>query len=131
MCMATNATPPAAATSASEADTSLTMRAPAATAASATSGLRVSIDTATPSAASAATTGTHPAQLLVHRHGLGPGRVDSPPTSTQSAPSADDLAPVRERGVMVEVAPAVRERIRGHVDDTHDQGADDLHRRTS
>src|SRR5215207_10530147 len=93
MCMATNPTPVAAATSPREADTSLIMRAPAATAASATAALRVSIDTATPSAASASTTGTTRRSSSSTGTGSARGRVDSPPTSIQSAPSSTDARP--------------------------------------
>src|SRR5690606_18791536 len=93
MCMATNPTPPSAATSASDAETSLTRRAPASTAARATSALRVSIDTGMPSAASARTTGMTRRSSSSTGTGSARGRVDSPPTSTQSAPSATTRCP--------------------------------------
>ena len=41
--------------------------------------------------------------------GSAPGRVDSPPTSTMSAPSSADSSAVRDRGLGVEVQPAVAE----------------------
>ena len=91
--------PRPAATSHSEAEMSLTRVAPAATAARATSGLTVSTDSRAP---------RRRGQGLDHRHdpapaprlgatGSAPGRDDSPPTSTTSAPSATMLEPVRHR----------------------------------
>jgi hypothetical protein len=93
--MATKAAPVAAATSARVAVTSLIMRAPAATAADATSGFRVSIDTLAPSAARASITGSTRRNSSSTGTGSAPGRVDSPPTSTQSAPSSSSRRPWR------------------------------------
>src|SRR5215831_9063478 len=66
---------------------SFTIVAPASAAALATSSLLVSIDTVSPSRASAPTTGT--ARSISSRAATGacPGRVDSPPTSTIWAPA--------------------------------------------
>ena len=56
--------------------------------------------------------------------GSAPGRVDSPPTSTRSAPSASSGEAMGDRGVVVEVAAAVAERVRGHVHHPHHQRPD-------
>ena len=66
---------------------SVTMVAPASAAATATSSLLVSMDTVSPAWASSATTGTARASSSATVTGLCPGRVDSPPTSTMSAPA--------------------------------------------
>ena len=81
-----------AATSCIDAETSLRMSAPAATAARATSGLVVSMDTR-PWGASLATTSTTRASSSSTGTGSAPGRVDSPPTSTTAAPSSNSLRP--------------------------------------
>ena len=87
MCIATQPTPRSAATGQSSAATSLINVAPAATAARATDSWRVSIESRT-SPASAATTGTTRSSSTSGATGTAPGRVDSPPTSITSAPSA-------------------------------------------
>ena len=92
MCMATQPAPPFAATFHSDADTSLTREAPARSAASATAGFIVSIETRT-APASASTTGMTRASSSSWGTGSAPGRVDSPPTSTMSAPSATNWRP--------------------------------------
>src|SRR4029450_3504944 len=92
-CMPTKAAPVVPATAAREADTSLIIRAPAATAASATAALRVSIDTATPSDARASTTGITRRSSPATGTGPARGRVDSPPTSIQSAPCPTSVRP--------------------------------------
>ena len=56
--------------------------------------------------------------------GAAPGRVDSPPTSSTAAPAVAQREAVRDRGVRVEVAPAVGEGIGGDVDDPHDRARD-------
>src|SRR5437763_6213782 len=92
--MATHPVPVDGATSASsgEPDTSLTMVAPAATAAAATAGLRVSMLTRT-SGASSSMTGSTRRSSSASSTGSAPGLVDSPPTSTMSAPSATSCRP--------------------------------------
>ena len=52
-----------------------------------------------------------------------PGRVDSPPTSTMSAPCGGQLQAVLDRRRRVEPRAAVGERVRRDVDDAHDQAA--------
>ena len=75
-----------------------------------------------------------PGERLDHRHhargsprrpatGAAPGRVDSPPTSTMSAPSACSLSPVAIAAAGLEEAPAVGEAVGGDVDHAHDQRA--------
>src|ERR1700722_17283423 len=86
-CMATHPPPCRAATGHREADTSLISDAPACTAASATTSLVVSIDTLT-WPASASITGITRRSSSAVETGSAPGRVDSPPTSTMSAPSS-------------------------------------------
>ena len=87
MCIATQPTLPSAATCHNEAEMSLTSVAPAATAASATAALRVSMETRTWRGQGRDHV-DDPAPLLGLIDRLGPGRVLSPPTSTTSAPSA-------------------------------------------
>ncbi len=86
-CMATQPTWRRAATGHSEAETSLISDAPASAAASATAPLVVSTDTRT-WPASASTTGITRRNSSSRATGAAPGRVDSPPTSTMSAPSS-------------------------------------------
>ncbi len=90
--MATQPTPASAATRSSDADTSFTSVAPAATAFSATPARRVSIDTRT-WGARASTTGRTRRASSSSGTGSAPGRVLSPPTSTTSAPSATIARP--------------------------------------
>ena len=116
----------------SEADTSLTRVAPAATAARATSGLtRVDRDPHR-AAASASTTGTHPAQLLVA------GSTGSAPAGSTRRrrrrcrrPRRSARRPWATRGVGVEEAAAVAERVGRDVDDAHHQRAHDSGRLTA
>jgi hypothetical protein len=90
----TSAAPWAAATRAMSASirrpvASFTMQAPAASAASATPALYVSMDSGSGTAVrSAASTGTTRASSASAESGGAPGRVDSPPTSSRSAPAA-------------------------------------------
>ncbi len=91
--MAAHATPSSAATDPLAAPTSFSSDAPAATAARATAGLRVSMDTRAPASANASTTGTTRRSSSSSDTGMAPGRVDSPPTSSQSAPSASRARP--------------------------------------
>ena len=91
MCMATQPARASATTGHNDAETSLTIVAPACNAASATARLRVSTETlARPSnrRASSLTTGT--TRRISSPSGTvdAPGRLDSPPTSTTSAPSS-------------------------------------------
>src|SRR6478672_6091820 len=74
-------------------ETSLTMEAPASTAARATEARIVSMDTTAPSAASAVTTGTTRRSSSSTDGRSAPGLVDSPPTSTMSAPAATTSRP--------------------------------------
>src|SRR6478735_1153750 len=69
-------------------ETSLTMAAPASTAARATEARIVSTETTAPSAASAVTSGTTRRSSSSTDGRSAPGLVDSPPTSTMSAPAA-------------------------------------------
>ncbi|GAA3052008.1 hypothetical protein GCM10020000_36690 [Streptomyces olivoverticillatus] len=97
-CITTNGTPAVATTptiagSASPPLTSLTSTAPASTAASATAARMVSTDTTAPSAASSRTTGTTRRSSSFSSTRDAPGRVDSPPTSTMSAPAATRSSP--------------------------------------
>src|SRR6478752_1771773 len=71
-------------------ETSLTMEAPASTAARATEARIVSTETTAPSAARAVTTGRSSSSTDGRS---APGRVDSPPTSTMSAPAASTSRP--------------------------------------
>ena len=127
MCMATQPAPVAAATSQSEAEMSLTRLAPAATAASATSGLTVSTDTRTPRSAagpealSASTTGHHPRQLDVAGYGLGPGPRRLPAHVDHVGALGHHLEPAGHRGVEGVVEPAVGEGVRRDVEDAHDE----------
>ena len=96
--MSTQGTPAAAivlaiAGSASPPLTSLTIRAPASSAASATAALDVSTLTATPLPTSARIAGTTRRVSSSASTRSAPGRVDSPPTSTMSAPAAHIASP--------------------------------------
>ena len=102
------------------ASTSLTIAAPAAIAARITAGLRVSTDTATPSPASASSTGSTRSQLFALGHGRAPGRVDSPPMSMMSAPSSRIRRACASARCAVEEAAAVGKRVGRDVDDAHD-----------
>src|SRR5579862_2277545 len=74
------------------AEMSLSMVAPASSAALATAGFTVSTDTRT-WGARASTTGTTRARSSASGTGVAPGRLDSPPTSTTSAPWAANSSP--------------------------------------
>ena len=127
MCMATQPAPVAAATSKSDAETSLTRLAPAATAASATSGLTVSTDTRTPrstagpEALSASTTGTTRASSTSLGHGLGPGARRLPAHVDHVGPLGHHLEPAGHRRVEAVVEPPVGEGVRRDVEDAHHQ----------
>src|ERR1035437_9995200 len=99
-----SATTPAISRSARSALTSLTRLAPAASAARATAALDVSIEicAGVPSSTRPATTGTTRRSSSPSVTGSAPGRVDSPPMSRISAPSA-----VSERACSI-AAPASR-----------------------
>ncbi len=78
--------------------TSLTKLAPAASAASATSAFIVSIETGTSvTAAIPSITGMTRRSSSASATGCAPGRVDSPPTSSRSAPSLASRPAVRDR----------------------------------
>ena len=118
--MATHPTPWRAATGHSEAETSLTRVAPAATAASATAALVVSIDTRT-SPASASMTGItrRSSSSTGHRLGAGPGGL--PAHVDDVGPLGDHLAALRDGPPGLEPPPAVGERVGGDVEDPHHQ----------
>ena len=92
MCMATQPTPRPAATGCSAPEMSLMRVAPASTAASATAGFTVSTETLT-CGERASITGTTRRSSSASPTGSAPGRLDSPPTSTRSAPSATMAMP--------------------------------------
>jgi len=73
--------------------TSFTTEQPASIAARITAGFIVSMETATPSFASASITGITRRSSSSSATGSEPGRVDSPPTSTKSAPSSRSSRP--------------------------------------
>ena len=73
--------------------TSLTILAPASAAATATSSLLVSIETVTPAPARPSTMGSTRRISSSAATGAWPGRVDSPPTSTRSAPASTMARP--------------------------------------
>ena len=102
--------------------TSLTMQAPAATAAAMTSGLLVSMEIATRvAAAMRSMTGTTRGDLdAASTTAEAPGRVDSPPTSMMAAPSAAIAAARSSAASRLAVAAAVGEGIGRHVQDAHD-----------
>src|SRR4051794_12479091 len=98
MCMSTTSQPACAQTPASSesprsAVTSFTIVAPASIAASATTAFEVSIETSSPSRARASTTGWTRSSSSPDETASAPGRVDSPPTSRMSAPSAASSRP--------------------------------------
>ena len=110
-CIATYGSPPSATTaamsgSASPPHTSLTTTAPASSAAAATAGPHGVDADQRSGGREVAHHGQHPARPPPRpAPARAPGRVDSPPTSTRSAPSREQLEPVRDRGVVVEVRP--------------------------
>ena len=97
MCIATAPQPAAAATARARGSQKPSMlfhaAAPTASAACATSILRASIDTAAPAPASASITGKTRRFSASASTCAAPGRVDSPPTSTMSAPSSSIRRP--------------------------------------
>ena len=92
-CAPALATTPASSGAKRKPDTSFTRVAPAASAASATSRLVVSIEIRWPAAASRSTTGTARASSSAAGTGSAPGRVEAPPTSRIAAPSATSCSP--------------------------------------
>ena len=107
-------------------ETSLTSIAPASTAASAVSARMVSMLTLTPAATSARTTGRTRACSSSTGTRSAPGRVDSPPTSTMSAPSAARIATASDGVLEGEETSPVGEGVRRHVEDAHDDGAPEV-----
>src|SRR4051812_14175968 len=87
------ATSPASSGSKRKAETSLTIVAPASSAARATATFVVSIETRGPAPDSCSTTGNTRRSSSSAGTGSAPGRVDSPPTSRMSAPSAASWRP--------------------------------------
>ncbi len=109
MCMRTtpaprSATSPAISGSPRRAVTSLTIVAPASSAASATGAFEVSTEISAPTPASPATTGSTRRSSSSTATSAAPGRVDSPPTSRISAPAAATPA-VRDRRPRIEIEP--------------------------
>ena len=96
--------------------------APASTAATATSSLVVSTESRT-WPASASTTGTTrcSSSSTGHRFGPGPGRLAAHVHDVGAF--GDHLLGPLDGTVPVEPQPAVGERVRGHVEDGHDQGS--------
>src|SRR5918992_899983 len=98
MCMRQQSTPslatrPAISGEKRNAETSLTIVAPAPMASRATSSLVVSIETRPPAAARPSTTGSTRSSSSASGTGSAPGRVDSPPTSRIAAPSSRSRSP--------------------------------------
>ncbi len=97
-CMATNGTPASRTTAAMSGSarpplTSLTISAPASSAADAISARMVSMLTTAPAATRPRTTGSTRPDSSSALTRCAPGRVDSPPTSTMSAPSCTSDMP--------------------------------------
>ena len=84
---------------------SFKISAPAAAASRITSGLLVSTDTISPSRASVFTTGITRASSSSSETSAAPGRVDSPPTSMMSAPSAASFLPQATAASVVACSP--------------------------
>ena len=116
-----SATTPASSGEKRNAETSLTIVAPAPSAARATSSFVVSIETRAPARSRAPRRpGSRGAAPRRPRRARRPDRVDSPPTSRIAAPLAHQLQPVRDGGVGIEEDAVGGERVRRHVDDAHD-----------
>lgn len=64
--------------------------------------------------------GQHAARFLIGIDRGKAGRVDSPPTSMMSAPGVEHRQAILDRGIRVEVLPAIAKRIGRHVEDAHD-----------
>ena len=82
----------------------------------------VSIDTAAPSSASARTTGSTRRTSSPRPRASAPGRVDSPPTSTISAPLRGARGPWRLRS-RPQTTAAIRKAVRCYIEDAHDKRA--------
>ena len=127
-CIRIHGTPAAATTaaisgSARPPETSLTIRAPAASAAAATSARVVSTLQMTPARASSVITGTtRPASVAADTR-CAPGLVDSPPTSMMSAPSAASCDAAGDGRGRIEIPATVGERVGGDVQHAHHHGA--------
>ena len=120
MCTATHPAHPAAATSQSDEETSLTSVAPASSAAAATAGFSVSIETRT-RPASASITGMTRASSTASGTGSAPGRRRLAPHIDDVGPCGHHVQPVGHGGLGGEVAAPVRERVRRHVENAHDE----------
>ena len=81
----------------------------------------VSTLTRMPRAASSRMTGTTRRSSSSGSTRAAPGRVDSPPTSSDVGAVGDEVEPVRDRGLGVEPPAAVAERVGRDVDDAHDE----------
>ncbi len=99
------------------------MRAPACAARRITSALRVSMDRGTRTCfAKPSMTGStrrHSSSMSI---GSEPGRVDSPPMSRISAPSASSCSAMGDGGLGCEITAAVGKAVGRDVDDAHDTG---------
>jgi hypothetical protein len=101
------------------------LTAPAATAASATAALAVSIAQGDPGAGEPLEDRQHAVELLVLRDGIGAGSRGLAPDVEQVRPLRDEVAGVGDRRVRVPVGverTAVGEGVRGDVDHAHDEG---------
>jgi hypothetical protein len=64
-----------------------------------------------------------PAQLFFFGDGLGAGPARLPADIYNICALADEPAGVPQRALQMKELPAIEERIRGHVQDSHHQGA--------
>ena len=126
MCISTTPAPASATTraisgSAPSAEMSLTIAAPASSARRATSALVVSTEIGTRGPGRERLDHReHPAQLLVESGpGPSPGRLDSPPMSSRSAPASISATAVVDGRLGVGEAAAVGEAVGRRVDDPH------------
>ena len=103
--------------------TSLTIVAPESRARRATSAFEVSTEMITPSFATPATTGRTRCNSSDSETGVAPGRVDSPPISRMSAPSAINCRACAMAAFGIEELAAVRKAVRRDVHDAHDERA--------
>src|SRR6202012_1397055 len=103
--------------------TSLTSRAPASRASSATEARMVSTLTGTPARDSSVMTGSTRRTSSPAEMRCAPGRVASPADVDEVRPLGGEFQPVRHRGVGPQPLATVGERVRGDVDDPHDQAA--------
>src|ERR1035441_4078540 len=118
-CMATQPTPHSAATGHSEAETSLTSVAPAATEAWAPAALVVAIDPPPRRGRPRLHDRDDPSQLFVGGDGLGTGSGRFAAHVDDIGPLGDHLMPYGDGSLSFEPLTAVGERVRGHIEDSH------------